>query len=98
MPSVELQSRHVTRTTFHIVPQSEQLQNRVLWALAQPTTALVTGALPQTGQAPFATSFRSPSLSKAAMRVNWTCRAARANTRLATSETGATSFSTVDAS
>src|SRR5215475_966190 len=98
MPSVELQSRHVTRTTFHFVPHSEQLQNRVLWALAQSTTALVTGGLPHTGQAPFATSFRSSPLSKAAMRVNSTCRAARARTRLATSEDGSASLSTVEAS
>ena len=39
MPPVALHSTHLTRTTFHCVPHSEQVQKRVLCAFGQPTTA-----------------------------------------------------------
>jgi hypothetical protein len=65
---VDAHSTHVTRTTLHRVPHSEQMQNRVLCALGQPTTALAISGLPHTGHAPSATSFRSSATSCAARR------------------------------
>ena len=53
MPSVELYSTRLTSKTLHIVPHSEQVQKRVLEAFGQPTTKLVIGGYPHTGQTPF---------------------------------------------
>jgi hypothetical protein len=39
----QLQSTHLTRTTFHITPQREHVQKRALWAFSQPSTALAIG-------------------------------------------------------
>src|SRR5262249_33922591 len=89
MPSVELQSTHLMRTTFHIVPQSEQVQKRELCAFGQPTTELDIGGLPHAGQTLSATGRKSPASSFAASLAKEICKPARISTRPAISSMAA---------